>query len=201
MRKTKEEAEKTKRIIVENALELFLKQGFSKTKLDEIASAANVTRGAIYWHFKDKLDIVNELIETEHQNLNNLLSEMFMEEIDPLEKIEKIFNKIVLNFYENKLFRKFIELTWFKVEYTELAQIRTSKEELTELFIKNLTKTIIDGQKIGKIKIELNAADTAFIITHIIDGMYRMYFIIPAHFSKIDEVQNQFQSYLNLIKT
>jgi hypothetical protein len=36
---------------------VFLERGVSRATLDEIARAAGVTRGAIYWHFRDKLEI------------------------------------------------------------------------------------------------------------------------------------------------
>ncbi|KSB87046.1 hypothetical protein LFZ31_05135 [Salmonella enterica subsp. enterica serovar Newport str. S09097] len=39
------------------ALRLFSQQGVSATSLAEIANAAGVTRGAIYWHFKNKSDL------------------------------------------------------------------------------------------------------------------------------------------------
>ncbi len=77
MKKTKEEALITRKQIIDKAVRLFLQKGFSKTTLDEIAQKCHVTRGAIYWHFQDKLDIVNELIETQHENLSQLLNDLF----------------------------------------------------------------------------------------------------------------------------
>ena len=54
MRRTKEEAEQTRAAILEAALEAFSEMGFDSANLDKIAQQANVTRGAIYWHFKDR---------------------------------------------------------------------------------------------------------------------------------------------------
>ncbi|RME96025.1 MAG: TetR family transcriptional regulator, partial [Alphaproteobacteria bacterium] len=56
-RKTREEAEKTRQHILDAAFTLFARQGFSRTTLQQIAAAAGVTRGAVYWHFKDKVDL------------------------------------------------------------------------------------------------------------------------------------------------
>ena len=44
---------------------LFLRQGVSRTSLHEIALEAGTTRGAIYWHFKDKADLFNAMLERE----------------------------------------------------------------------------------------------------------------------------------------
>lgn len=200
MKKTKEDALITKKQIIEKALELFLQQGFSITTLDEIAQRVNVTRGAIYWHFKDKLDIVRKLIETEHQNLSQLLVNIFNEDLNPLEKIQKVIEQIVLNFYDSQSFRNFIELTWFKIEYTQLSNLQTTKAELTAYFISNFKHLIIEAQKVEIIKTEVNPTDVSITITNMINGMYRMYFILPNELSNKEKAMQAFNSYLNLIK-
>ena len=45
------------------AIELFTEQGYEKTSLREIAERLNVTKAALYYHFKSKEDIVASLIE------------------------------------------------------------------------------------------------------------------------------------------
>ncbi|QLF92355.1 TetR family transcriptional regulator [Pseudomonas sp. ABC1] len=62
MRRTKEEAEKTRIAILEAAERLFLDKGVAHTSLDQIARDAGVTRGAVYWHFQNKAHLVNEML-------------------------------------------------------------------------------------------------------------------------------------------
>lgn len=57
MRRTKTEALKTKEYLMLAALDTFYKKGIARTSLNEIAQAAGVTRGALYWHFKNKEDL------------------------------------------------------------------------------------------------------------------------------------------------
>src|SRR6201994_3729059 len=57
VRRTKAEAEQTREAILKAAVETFLERGVTRATLDEIARAARVTRGAVYWHFRDKLEI------------------------------------------------------------------------------------------------------------------------------------------------
>ncbi|MBL1421768.1 MAG: TetR family transcriptional regulator [Alphaproteobacteria bacterium] len=54
MRRTKQDAEKTKQALAVAALEVFAQKGYSATKLVDIAELAGVTRGAVYHHFSDK---------------------------------------------------------------------------------------------------------------------------------------------------
>ena len=56
-RKTKDETEQTRRQIIAAARRVFAERGVSRTTLAEIAKDAGVTRGAIYWHFKNKPDL------------------------------------------------------------------------------------------------------------------------------------------------
>ena len=63
-RKTKEEAEKTYHDLLKAAAALFSAQGVANTTLNEIAKTAGLTRGALYWHFKDKDDIIRALCDS-----------------------------------------------------------------------------------------------------------------------------------------
>lgn len=49
--------------ILEAALKLFGQQGFHATTLDQVAESAGVSKGAIYWHFKSKDDLVDAIVE------------------------------------------------------------------------------------------------------------------------------------------
>lgn len=60
-RRTKEQAEQTKQVLLDTALEMFSQQGISQTSLKSIAAGAEVTHGALYWHFKNRSDLVENL--------------------------------------------------------------------------------------------------------------------------------------------
>lgn len=200
MKKTREEALVTKKQIVEKAVQLFLQKGFSDTTLDEIAQHANVTRGAIYWHFNDKLDIVNDLIEAENENMVEFLNRLFGAEMPPFRKIREIIEGIVDHFFENERFRNFIELTWFKIEYTQLANLKTTKAELTRHFVESFSLIVKEAQRVGEVKKDLDELEVAITMTNIINGMYRLHFLLPDFVNSRDEAVGLFRSYLNLIK-
>ncbi|HAU4328444.1 TPA: acrEF/envCD operon transcriptional regulator [Citrobacter freundii] len=60
-KKTKADALKTRQHLIETAIVQFALRGVGNTTLNDIADAANVTRGAIYWHFENKIQLFNEL--------------------------------------------------------------------------------------------------------------------------------------------
>jgi AcrR family transcriptional regulator len=77
-RRTREEAEQTRLQLLETAQTLFWEKGVSRTSLADIAQAAGVTRGAIYWHFANKADLFNsmcELVQPEIDEMQRRLCE------------------------------------------------------------------------------------------------------------------------------
>ena len=62
-RRTKEEAQETRHRILDTAERVFLKKGVARTSLADVADAAGVTRGAIYWHFKNKADLFEAMMD------------------------------------------------------------------------------------------------------------------------------------------
>ncbi|TRX76045.1 TetR family transcriptional regulator [Pseudomonas mangiferae] len=63
MRRTKEQAEQTRVAILAAAEQLFLEKGVSHTTLEQIARAAGVTRGAVYWHFQNKAHLFHAMLD------------------------------------------------------------------------------------------------------------------------------------------
>lgn len=71
-KKTYEEAQKTKQSILAAAKQVFTEKGYAKTSLSDIARVAQVTRGAIYWHFENKGELLAALVEEQFEQLNLL---------------------------------------------------------------------------------------------------------------------------------
>jgi TetR/AcrR family acrAB operon transcriptional repressor len=62
-RRTKQAAQVTRESLLDAAERVFQQRGVSRTALSDIAQAAGVTRGALYWHFKDKAALVNAMMD------------------------------------------------------------------------------------------------------------------------------------------
>lgn len=74
-RKTKAEAEVTRESILDAAEQVFMDKGVAKASLEEIARAAGVTRGAVYWHFRNKPDILDAMLERVRAPLAEMIDE------------------------------------------------------------------------------------------------------------------------------
>ena len=89
-RRTKEQAEKTRTDILSAAAALFVENGVSHTSLNDIAQKAKVTRGAIYWHFKNKGDIFDALHEDLYQSFVGMIEgDLEIDHSAPLEQLKE----------------------------------------------------------------------------------------------------------------
>lgn len=84
-RKKKEDAQKTRQQLIEAAIVQFATRGVANTTLTDIADAAQVTRGAVYWHFSSKAEIFNAIWE-QQQPLREIIRDRLLlsENDDPL---------------------------------------------------------------------------------------------------------------------
>ena len=63
-----ERTETTRRLILDQAYQLFGKNGYSKTSLDDIVVQCGLTRGALYHHFNGKKELFSTLVlDVEHE--------------------------------------------------------------------------------------------------------------------------------------
>ncbi len=75
-RRTKAEAAATREALIDAAEEMFLEHGVARTSLEQIARHAGMTRGALYWHFKDKADLVKAMLERVHLPFQDLFDQV-----------------------------------------------------------------------------------------------------------------------------
>ena len=64
-KRTYEDSLVTKQNILNSAKRLFSRRGYERTSLSDVAKYAGVTRGAIYWHFSSKEDLLKEIEDIE----------------------------------------------------------------------------------------------------------------------------------------
>jgi TetR/AcrR family transcriptional regulator, acrAB operon repressor len=118
VRRTKEDAEITRRHIIDAARRVFLECGVSRTTLEKIASAAGVTRGAVYWHFRNKTELFFAMRE---QAILPFVDRVIFDEADenPLAGIEAALREIIQILVDQPATRETFEIISFKCEYVD----------------------------------------------------------------------------------
>lgn len=121
VRKTKEDAELTRKRIINAAREVFLTRGVSRSTLEHIATQADVTRGAVYWHFKNKTEIFHAIREQVLLPLIDRMDDSLTLEgnEDPLTQIEYSLCQTIDDLNENIEMRQTYEIMMIKCEYVD----------------------------------------------------------------------------------
>jgi TetR/AcrR family acrAB operon transcriptional repressor len=89
MKRTRREALETRAQILKAAEQVFVERGVSRASLAEIADLAGVTRGAVYWHFKDKMALLEALFEDASLADDPFVMSWTEGERDPLGHLER----------------------------------------------------------------------------------------------------------------
>lgn len=131
-RKTKQQAQETRQHILDIALRLFSQQGVSSTSLAEIAKAAGVTRGAIYWHFKNKSDLFSEIWQRSENNISDLETEYQAKYPgDPLSVLREILAWILEATVIEERRRLMMEIIFHKCEFVgEMEVVQQAQRDL-----------------------------------------------------------------------
>ncbi|HEY8119198.1 MAG TPA: TetR family transcriptional regulator [Methylophilaceae bacterium] len=121
VRKTKEDAEITRQRIINAARESFLSRGVSRTSMEQIASCAGVTRGAIYWHFDNKIELFHAMREQVILPLIDRMDDTLSVEgaEDPLTRIENFLCGTIQILNDSIETRQTYEIMMSKCEYVD----------------------------------------------------------------------------------
>ena len=119
-RRTKEDSEKTRQLILAAARKEFAKRGVGRTSLDQIAKSAKVTRGAIYWHFKNKTDLFFAMRDQICLPLfDQLGDDQLPADANPLDGIEAFLLEALRGLEEDPKIRQTCEIICTKCEYVD----------------------------------------------------------------------------------
>lgn len=111
LRKTREEAEKTKQALIEAGIDIFSRKLYPDVNISEIAKKAGVTRGAVYWHFKNKAELFKEIHEYVEQEIIKTVTGAIVKGSTIYERSFSIFYDIIIRFKNDKTLKKISKLT------------------------------------------------------------------------------------------
>ena len=177
VRKTKEEAQDTRHAILDAAERVFQERGVSHTSLAEIATAAGVTRGAIYWHFANKSDVFDALFERVFAPLEERFLALHDElrrnaKLNPLEHIRSTALDFIGRVVSDPRYFRLIEISWHKCEYVgEMVTIRDNHLECGNRHLEMAVESFRLAQERGFLPASLDPRIAAMGMVALIDGL------------------------------
>ncbi|MGY4492614.1 TetR family transcriptional regulator [Pseudomonas sp. TE3610] len=184
VRRTKEEAQETRHQILEAAQNAFYSRGVARTTLADIAALAGVTRGAIYWHFSNKADLVQAMLDSLHEPLDELArASESEEELDPLGCMHKLLVHLFQQVALDPSTRRINEIMFHKCEFTdEMCDIRRQRQAASLDCNVRIDLSLRNAVNRGQLPEDLDTARAAVVLHAYIDGMLGQWLLVPESF-------------------
>lgn len=162
MKKTKEEAEVTRRTLLLAALKIFSDKGYASSTLADIATEADVTRGAIYHHFGSKAELYKELLAEYSARGGRIIAEAIEEGGTIAEILHRVLRRQMEYLEEDPEFRAVMELTTFKIAYDpELETVVQERQQETVALVESLSGAMRQGIQSGSLRADLDPVQAA----------------------------------------
>jgi TetR/AcrR family transcriptional regulator, acrAB operon repressor len=183
-RRSKEDALATRQRLLDAAEEVFLRQGVAGTSLGDIAAAAGTTRGAIYWHFEDKADLVNAMLDRVSLPLQGALAHVEgAAAADPLPALRRALRLALRKTVTDPQTRRVFEIATHKVEYVgELCAVRERHLRVRALWIGRTRQVLRQSAAARGRRLPVPADQAAQGLLALVDGLIQNWLLDPAAF-------------------
>lgn len=186
-RKTKEMAEITRKEILQAALEIFCEKNYSDVTIVEIAKKASLTKGAIYWHFKNKKDLLAQLLNEVFTNSQQNIIEVF-EKPESILEMRSYFKETLLKPLSDKKYKRMHKLLSRRQEWPESIQKQADKLIRNTMACeeKKLETLLVKAKENNKISQQVDPAEIATLIAYTFYGLFILQVaeMLPKEFTK-----------------
>jgi AcrR family transcriptional regulator len=131
------------------AMQLFNEKGYDKTSMQDIMDLSDMSKGAIFYHFKSKEEIFEAAMERQYEFVGRRLTE-WLETLEGLNAREKIIELIKMNITDKEIVAS--NANWIKIHVYSPHVILAHMKRNTILGAPILTNLIEEGIKDGSIQ-------------------------------------------------
>ena len=180
MRRTKEDAARTRDAIVTAALACFERHGISQSTIEQIAAEAGVTKGAIYWHFSNKQEIFHALRQQVSLPLLDRadMTLLHADEVPALDRVARFLDSTLTLLEEDRRTREALGVMHFKCEYVEgLAEELDDGRRNSRRLAQALEAAYSEAQRDGSLRANLTPRVAAIETLGFLTGLTRMWLL------------------------
>ena len=186
-RRTKEDAAITRQNLLQAALKVFSRKGYTATTLEDVAGEAQVTRGAIYWHFGSKAELYNSLFREYSERGNAIVQQAAEEGGTLVDILRSVFVRQLQAMEEDSALRALMELQLFKIGVVpELEKGRKQQVKGSLGLIETLTGIMGQGVEAGLLRADVDPTEMARAYLAFQNGLIHLWLTAPGQFSLKD---------------
>ena len=197
-RRTKEDAAETRSRLLDAAELLFHAKGVARTSLNDIAVAAGTSRGAIYWHFQDKADLFNAMMERVTLPLEAALGQARSQvDSDLLEQVCGGMLHALQVTASDARARRVIEVATQRVEYVgELASVRQRHLAVRNACVVDLRQALERAAGQQGLQLAQPSHQAAHALHAIVTGLIENWLLDPQDFDLVETGRAALAGYL-----
>jgi TetR/AcrR family acrAB operon transcriptional repressor len=202
-RNTKEEALETRNRILDAAEDVFHARGVSRTSLADIATAADLTRGAIYWHFENKSDLFNAMCDRVRLPLEGMMdAETELRATDPMEQLLRDSVTVMQQVVHDPRSRKIFEILFSKCEFIDPDDPIVVRQRECFMACKTKIKTMLtDAVALQQLPADLDT-DLAYVMVHAgFSGLLADWLFAPTNFDLSRNAEKFFSATIHMLRT
>ena len=198
-RRTKEAAQKTRSLILDTAEQVFLRKGVSHTSLDDIAAAVGMTRGAIYWHFRNKADLFDAMMQRVSLPMEEMAARASDSETsDPLAYVRNCALTVLKHLTSDPQCQRVFEICCHKLEYTdEMAPVRARHIECRSACLKRIERGLRNAASKGLLAASVNPHLAAIGLHALVDGLIMNWVLDPRYLPLAKAAKPLVDSYID----
>jgi TetR/AcrR family transcriptional regulator, acrAB operon repressor len=202
-RKTKEEAQETRSAILEAAVRIFAIKGVARTSLDDIAREAGVTRGAIYWHFANKTDLLNTLWDQVLLFYAPLAeASENPDEPDPLGKLKALYLSFFTGMVEDQRQQQLFRLLFDDSDRSKDTEaIRTRHTQIRLERLQGIQNTLNNAKARGQLPPEFDVRLGAISVLVYIYGLIANWIMTPEMFDIRRDVPDLIEGMVQMLRS
>ncbi|GLK88769.1 TetR family transcriptional regulator [Pseudomonas turukhanskensis] len=202
VRRTKEEAQETRSQILDAAEKAFYEHGVGRTTLARIADVAGVTRGAIYWHFSNKSDLFQAMLERAHLPFEELAkASESATEPDPLGRMRELLVQVLKQTATDAKVRRINEILFHKCEYTEeLNDLRQQMQDNSIDCDQRIELTLRNAINKNQLPADLDTQRAAICLHSFIDGVLAKWLLAPKSLALGKEAERIVDAALDMLR-
>lgn len=202
-RRTKDEALETRHRILDVAEHVFSERGVTRTSLADIAKAANVTRGAIYWHFADKADLFCSMVARVTMPMESPACQTdHRAAVDPVNSIRDMMVGILRRTSEDPQARRVFHIVFHKCEHVdEMKPVWKRFNEMHAGCLLRIEEGLRAAITQGHLPRTLDAHQAAFGLRALLDGLLSTWVMDPDYQPHEYEADHLVDLFLNALYT
>jgi len=201
VRRTKDEALETRHRILDVAERVFSERGVTRTSLADIAKAAGVTRGAIYWHFADKADLFCSMFARVTMPMESPACQTdHRAATDPLASIRDMMIGILRWTSQDPQARRVFHIVFHKCEYVdEMKPVWRRINEMRASCLQHIEEGLRAAVAKGQLPRTLDAKQAAVGLRALLDGLVSDWVQDPDDHPVADDADRLVDLFLNAL--